>query len=348
VEAQAFDTAEPSNTSASRASRAFGVPWRWSLLLFLGLITVVGVNAAILADEVRTQRLSDFHAPPGCPGCRPVYAEPSELMWAAAFAIALATVASIPALAVVGWLGRRVGVRPSAIAATALLAGVLMSGVAVRLVTWSSRWLADGAGATLASVVVGPTIEEVAKASALLIIGLVMGWRLGVRPGIVLGAAAGLIVTILEIAIYVQLSYVGGTNTAYGTVIAIRLGLFGLGVHVVASAIAGVGVGAWLAQDPPRRPRVLVACLAAASAIHGLWNLVGSTLMTFLVLTLYPEPDVTLAEAVPLSVLFVASSVTQLVVLAIPIAGLVIAWRRDAERAAPPPSTSPLVEGARP
>ena len=64
--------------------------------------------------------------------------------------------------------------------------------------------------------------------------------------------------TIFEIGLYVQLNVASNTNTAYGAVIAIRLGLFGLGVHVVATAIAGAGIGAWLVQDRPRQSRVLV------------------------------------------------------------------------------------------
>ena len=156
--------------------------------------------------------------------------------------------------------------------------------------------------------------------------------------------------TIFEIGLYVQLNVAGHTNTAYGTVIAIRLGLFGLGVHVVATAVAGAGIGAWLAQDPPRRWRVPAACLVAAIAIHGLWNLVGSAVMTRILLTLYPNPDLGMPEAFPLSVLFVASSLTQAVILGLPIAALVVAWRRDTARAthAAPSSSSPALDVSQP
>ena len=45
-----------------------------------------------------------------------------------------------------------------------------------------------------------------------------------------------------------QLNVAGDTNTAYEATIAMRLGLFGLGVHVVATAVAD-RIGAWLAQE---------------------------------------------------------------------------------------------------
>lgn len=332
MDAQAMEKGEP---SAWRSSPPFAVRWRWSVLLLIGLLALAGVNGAILAEEVRVRAIETFVPLPICRSCTPEYPSPVGLMFTAAFAIVLATIAASPAIVVLVLLGRRVGVRPSALTATALLAGVLALSVAARLVTWTSRALDAGEpGAMIAGSVVGPTIEEAVKAAAILLVGLAMGWRLGVRAGIVLGAAVGLIVTILEIALYVQLNVTAEVGSGYGSVIAIRLGLFGLGLHVVASAIAGAGVGAWLAQDPPRRPRVLVGCLAAAIAVHGVWNLVGPTVMTSFAVALYPNPDLGVSEPFPQSVLFVASSVTQLVVLAIPIAAIVVAWRRDAARAA--------------
>ena len=327
MDAQAIGIGE---LGVSRSSRPFTVRWRWCLLLFVSVMAAVVFNAANLADEVRLERLANFTPLPGCRSCRPVGLEPSELIRAAMFAIALATIAAIPAITVICLLGRRVGVRPSAIAAAALLGGLLMFTVATRLVSWTLSSLGDELGAVMATVVVVPMIEEATKAAAVLVMGLAMGWRLGVRPGIVLGAATGLVVTILEIALYVQLNYAGGSNTAYGTIIAIRLGLFGLGVHVVASAVAGAGVGAWLAQAPPRRPRVLIGCLAAAVAIHGVWNLVGSSLISAVLMRIYPNPDFESLEPIPMAPLFIASSLTQLVLLVIPFAALVVAWRRDA------------------
>ena len=80
---------------------------------------------------------------------------------------------------------------------------------------------------------------------------------------------------------------------------------------------------------------MLVGCLAAAIAVHGAWNLVGSTLMTTVALALYPNPDPDAFEPIPMGLLFVASSLTQLLVLAIPIAALAFAWHHDAAHAAP-------------
>ena len=348
MDAQAIDIGK---SGSAQPSPPYAVRWRWSLLLFLGIVAAGAFNTAILADEVRVAAIQGFHALPSCQGCTPTYPEPYAFFLIATFACVLAVFAAIPAIIVIGLLGRRVGLRPSAISATALLATLLVASVAARLVTWSLGWAgASEPGATLASVVIGPTIEETAKAAGILIVGIVMAWRLGIRAGIVLGAAAGLLVTIFEIGLYVQLNVAGNTNTAYGAVIAMRLGLFGLGVHVVATAVAGAGIGAWLAQERPRRSRVLVMSLAAAIAIHGLWNLVGSTLMSRILIAIYPDPDFAMPEPFPLSALFVASSVAQLVILGLPIVALVVMWRRDASQAtrvAPTP-TSPALEGSQP
>lgn len=348
MDAQAIDIGE---SGSRQPSRSYAVRWRWSLIIFLGVVAAVAFNTAILADEVRVAAIEGFHALPSCRGCTPTYPEPFAIFLIATFACVLAVVAAIPAIVVIGLLGRRVGLRPSAISATALLATLLVASVGARVVTWSSAWLgASEPGATVSSVVIGPAIEETAKASGILIVGIVMAWRLGIRAGIVLGAAAGLLVTVFEIGLYVQLNVASNTNTAYGAVIATRLGLFGLGVHVVATAIAGAGIGAWLVQDRPRQSRVLVASLAAAIVVHGLWNLVGSTLISRFLIALYPDPDFAMPEPFPISTLFVASSAAQLVVLGLPILALVVVWRRDAARAplAGPSSTSPGLELSQP
>ena len=90
--------------------------------------------------------------------------------------------------------------------------------------------------------------------------------------------------------------------------------------------------------------------LAAAIAIHGLWNLVGSTLMSRIIIAIYPDPDFAMPEPFPLSALFVASSAAPLVILELRIVALVVMWRRDASQAtrvAPTP-TSPALEGSQP
>jgi len=54
VDAQAIQIGEP---TVSGVSRRFAVPWRWSLVLFVALIAVMGVNAAIFSRELRVERL---------------------------------------------------------------------------------------------------------------------------------------------------------------------------------------------------------------------------------------------------------------------------------------------------
>ena len=141
------------STSASPAavsqSRSYAVRWRWSLIIFLGVVAAVAFNTAILADEVRVAAIEGFHALPSCRGCTPTYPEPFAIFLIATFACVLAVVAAIPAIVVIGLLGRRVGLRPSAISATALLATLLVASVGARVVTWSSAWLgASEPGAT--------------------------------------------------------------------------------------------------------------------------------------------------------------------------------------------------------
>ena len=163
MDAQAIDIGK---SGIAQPSPPYAVRWRWSLLLFLGIVAAGAFNTAILADEVRVAAIQGFHALPTCQGCTPTYPEPYALFLIATFACVLAVFAAIPAIIVIALLGRRVGLRPSAISATALLATLLVASVAARLVTWSLGWAgASEPGATLASVVIGPTIEERAKAA---------------------------------------------------------------------------------------------------------------------------------------------------------------------------------------
>ena len=127
---------------------------------------------------------SGLSRPAELPGVHPNLPRAIAIFLIATFACVLAVFAAIPAIVVIGLLGRRVGLRPSAISATALLATLLVASVGARLVTWSSAWLgASEPGATVSSVVIGPAIEETAKASGILIVGIVMAWRLGIRAG---------------------------------------------------------------------------------------------------------------------------------------------------------------------
>ena len=146
VDAQAIDIGEPGDMQPSRpdTARSFSVPWGWSLLLFLGVVASVAFNTAIMADEVRVHAIEGFRALPSCRGCAPSYTEPIAFFVIATFAFGLALIAAIPAIVVIGLLGRRASLRLSAISATALLAGLLVASIATRLVTWSAGWFETG------------------------------------------------------------------------------------------------------------------------------------------------------------------------------------------------------------
>ena len=345
MDAQAAEISEPVGAvSAEALPRGDGdaplaLRWRWIALLALTAIAVVVVNAAELADGARAFAIEHFRAAPSCRLCKPTYPSVISLLFTASFAIVLATALAIPGIAVLIALGRRANTRPSALLGVGMASVVIMASVTGRLVGIASGTFdAPDQGLELASVLIGPALEETSKAATVLVVALLAGWRAGPRAGIALGAAAGLAVAIAEAALYVQLNVAYGDSTAYGTVIPVRLALFGLGVHVVAAAIAGAGVGAWIVGDRRRRLPLLAGCVLAATVIHGIWILIASDVMTRLALGMTPKPDFDSAEPIPMTALFVASSVTGVLILALPVLALAIAWRRTA----PPPSTAPL------
>ena len=57
MDAQAIDIGE---SGSPQPSRSYAVRWRWSLIIFLGVVAAVAFNTAILADEVRVAAIQGF------------------------------------------------------------------------------------------------------------------------------------------------------------------------------------------------------------------------------------------------------------------------------------------------
>jgi RsiW-degrading membrane proteinase PrsW (M82 family) len=136
----------------------------------------------------------------------------------------------------------------------------------------------------LVTPLVGPLVEEVAKASALLVVVLVWpGTLRGARQGIVLGALAGLGFAATENIGYYALAAVQGGAPGLARALYVRGVLEGLN-HAAFSAIVGAAAGHALASaEPALRRRATVATgLGVAVAVHGTWNAVASTAITSL------------------------------------------------------------------
>lgn len=345
----------PETTHSLAARQPAGAPPRrrvW-LALILGVLATQVITAVDLSGRAG-QRIAELwdRSPVHSPGIPSSPPAPGELFWVGATAIALAILCTIPLLAVLLLAGRRLDVPRRWVLLVMLASAVALGLVAGRTITVVSDAVRDSElGSWAISIIIGPTIEEAAKLTAVALVAiLALRGAVGLRAAVILGAAAGVGATILEVALYSQLSYAAGTNPAYGSVLAIRLGLLGVNVHVVATALGAAGLGAWLSGG--RRSRwPLVMGTAAAVSSHAAWNLVGSDLATAFVLALTPGADWSAPEPFPLWALVVASSAAQALVLAVPLAVLGMAWRRagrsDPDTSGNPEPSAPLVSGTR-
>jgi RsiW-degrading membrane proteinase PrsW (M82 family) len=313
-----------SQATGFRQARAW---WPLVALMVAVDLALVVINGVWLAGYLRD------NGPPFSP-------EASELVSIHGMAIVLGLVVAIPALAVIGWLARRADVPAGAVALAVLLGGLvfLLAAHVNDLIVLSLELIpgqpADG-GIDAVAVVVAPAVEEPAKLLAVTAMAGLMRPAFGVRQGIVVGLAVGIGATLIEAGVVLQLRYVNGSGAIYGTILALRFGLFGLGLHAMTTALIGAGLGYAISGGAGRRWSgfvVLVLALAAAIAIHALWNLWASRL-TFELLTAWtPEPNFGGSELYAHHVVWVASSVVAAILLAPAAIALVVAWRRS-----PPP-----------
>jgi RsiW-degrading membrane proteinase PrsW (M82 family) len=172
---------------------------------------------------------------------------------------------------------------------TALIASVawgaaVAAALAATLNALFGDWLAGTVGASegraLAPVVVGPLVEEVAKAAALVVLLLV--WRDhvgGVWDGIVYGALVGIGFAMAENVEYFTLAAVQGGPEGLRRSLYTRAVLGALN-HAVFTATTGAAIGwAWQAATPRARRLAPLAGLAAAILAHVVWNRIAAALI---------------------------------------------------------------------
>jgi RsiW-degrading membrane proteinase PrsW (M82 family) len=278
------------------------------------------------------------------------YPSPFEVTTTGIAGLAWALLAAVPALWLIARVGRRAGVTVANVVHAAFLAMVLVTALAARIEASAAAAIGTairtGGGIDPALVLYAPVIEEMLKLAA---VGLVLVWARpawGVRGGMVLGAAAGVGMTVVEVALYSQRAFLVDGNASYLVVLAIRFGLLGINLHAVASAITGAALGALLGGvSRGRGALVLAAGLLAAMAFHAFWNLVASDLMTGTLQALAPTGS---DESPPPIAVYLASSAVSALLVAVPVVVLALAWRRSAGRAPDPgePPSPPV--GLRP
>jgi RsiW-degrading membrane proteinase PrsW (M82 family) len=262
--------------------------------------------------------------------------EASALAWVHLTAIVLGLVMAIPVLLLLDWSARRAGLPRGAVLVAGLLAGAVFlieGGRLHDLIALGGGLRAPGASVDVEAVILAPAIEEPLKLVVLLALAAWLRPRSGIRQGLVVGAAAGLAINLIEAGIYVQRSYGQQTNAIYGTVLATRFGLFGLGLHLATAALIGAAV--WKGLSVPvlhRRVAVLGSALAAAIGVHGFWNLLATPLLLRFVEVLAPHPNLDSFEPVEHHLLWIASSTLTLIVVGPLLLLLAVVWRRGRRR----------------
>ena len=178
----------------------------------------------------------------------------------------------------------------------------------------------EGARRTM-SVLVGPLVEEVAKATAFAAVAFVRPRALdGVWNAVAIGVLAGLGFTAAENVVYYTLAAVQGGWVAVGRALWIR-GVVQLPIHALFGAVVGVAVG-WVRR--PHHPRgILAAGLVAAVLLHAVWNGLLSALVTD-VLCNAPTAGAACGAAPDTSDLLVR--VPALVLAFVVPAGIALAW----------------------
>jgi RsiW-degrading membrane proteinase PrsW (M82 family) len=203
-------------------------------------------------------------------------------------------------------LGERTGPAPGVVVAAALVPAVGFAGLVLLVARRGpAPWPPLGAaflwGATvsvlaalglndaaaraapaLVPTVVAPAVEEICKASALVVVALL--WRRafdGVRAGVLYGALAGLGFAATENVSYYTLAAVQGGPPGLVRALYLRGLLQGLN-HAAFTATTGAAAGHALARRGPPVGRAAIALggLALAVAAHALWNAVASQAIT--------------------------------------------------------------------
>jgi RsiW-degrading membrane proteinase PrsW (M82 family) len=249
------------------------------------------------------------------------------------------------------WLARLVVGTPPLIVASAVLPAIGYAAVLVwlsgparppaRVVALALGWgaLIASAGAAAVNdlglvtpVVSGPLVEEVAKASGLLGLRLLVPLALrGVRDGITCGALIGIGFTLAENLGYLTLAAVQGGPAGLARGVYLR-GLLGGANHAVFAAATGAGLG-WAWQHGGRRIVPVLAGLGAALLQHGLWNALASGAITDVLCN--PAVAGGACRAEPSRVgLFLVAPLVELAAVGPGLVALVILGLRGADRRA--------------
>ena len=197
--------------------------------------------------------------------------------------LAIVAAAVLPSLAwaVVLFTLLPAGARSRLGAATALGWGAGVAATIVAPVNDAAGALAGPAAMHLVPVLVGPVVEELAKASALAAVALVAPrLLLGRRGPVVAGALAGL-------------GFAAAENVGYDAVAAVQAGWAGLGRalylrgvveaanHAVMTGLVGAGVARARARETTSGRGAAVALgLVAAIVVHAAWNALVSGAVT--------------------------------------------------------------------
>jgi RsiW-degrading membrane proteinase PrsW (M82 family) len=210
-------------------------------------------------------------------------------------ATVLAAVLQLPLL-ILGWWLLRLARPLSAPARTWSAAAVIWGATAATGYALSANqgltglW-AKAAGVAFASnwsaALTAPVNEELLKAAGVVLIVLAAPRAIrGPLDGMIYGALTGLGFQVMENFTYSlnNIPLTGATDPAAAVAIsaALRVGLTGLGSHWAMTAVAGAGVGYLAARGLRGGAPPAAACLAAAMAMHLLFDAPGPALAILL------------------------------------------------------------------
>lgn len=191
-------------------------------------------------------------------------------------------------------IGRRLG-EPSLLLALAFLWGAVVATELSALV--NDALLGWSATAALAPLVLGPIVEEVAKAGGLAFVGWARPAALATAArGIVYGGLVGLGFVLTENLSYLMLAVLGGGTPGLERAIWTRAVLAGFH-HAVFTASVGAAIGMG-------RASVAVVGLVAAVAQHVVWNVAAAPEITALLCSA-PSPGAACAPSPEPTALYV-------------------------------------------
>lgn len=242
--------------------------------------------------------------------------------------MALATVASIPAVILLWLLDRRERESVWLFAGAVLWGAAISTGVSALLNALGFGFISlglevagglegDVLGELLAAALVAPPVEEMAKGLAL----LVLFWFLraefdNLRDGIIYGALVGLGFNIAEVALYVMKGFVETGIAPYGEQFAARFVFLGINGHLLWSALCGAGIG--LARQTANGCLKLLApvggyCLAVLG--HALNNSIGVFVLALILVLMGYDLEAGFA-AIPVGATWFAAAVMNIIVQA--------------------------------